>query len=41
MIKLISILFTFLFSLNCMAKDNLLTNYSNLAEEKYKTLEIS
>jgi putative iron-regulated protein len=35
MIKSLSILFAFLFSFTCGAKNNLLTTYSNLAEEKY------
>ncbi len=35
MIKSIYIVFMFLFSLSCVAKDNLFANYSNLAEEKY------
>ena len=35
MIKSIYIVFMFLFSLNCVAKDNLFANYSNLAKEKY------
>ena len=35
MIKSLSIVFAFLFSFTCVAKNNLLTTYSNLAEEKY------
>ena len=35
MIKSICILLAFLLSLNCVAKNNLFTTYSNLAEEKY------